>query len=693
MAPERLVLCGGAASAGTAPRNALRLAIYGPEPNVHFRLEELRRDLWREIPPVLRDLLDLAAYVYTADQAVPRAGGGRLDGDEVGEGWRRTFRFRVPVRELGRWRSDPVLTELISVLSFASEDTYEFEFVSLERDTPIGNFIDFSGTPYDGQVEEVMMFSGGLDSLAGAITASVVEGRRVLLVNHRSNEKLAPRHENLLRELTDRATGCPPLHFPVRLNKDKEHGREHTQRSRSFLFAAFGALFADMIGLSGVQFYENGVVSLNLPPSAQVVGARASRTTHPRVLDGFRRLFTALLGRDFTVKNPFLWDTKTDVVKRIAAAGYGHLIGLSTSCGHAWACTARQTHCGVCSQCIDRRFAVLAARQAAHDPATAYAVDLLTGPRLPGEPRTMLAAYLDLANRMEQMGESDFLTQFGEVPRALPYLDLPASAGVARVFDLYRRHAREVTGVIDGAIASHARDIRRGDLPRNCLLRLVTDEAGTEPEEPVLARPQGNYFIRRGEFWAIRYGGGREHVYPRDRGFDHLRILLSHPGTNLSAAELEARTTRLRASPPRAASTADALEGGVGVSLPTGDDMLDDDAIEALEARLEQIEQLRSTLTERGSPDDVDDLDELEAERDRIVQELERSRGLGGRTRKLGNPCERVRKRVGNAIRRAVDIIRDADEPLGAHLSKPALTVGNTLVYVPPAGVCWTVDE
>jgi hypothetical protein len=76
-----------------------------------------------------------------------------------------------------------------------------------------------------------------------------------------------------------------------------------------------------MIGLSRLRFYENGVVSLNLPPSAQVVGARASRTTHPGVLAGFGALFTALLGKEFVVQNPFLWDTKTDVVKRVAGPG------------------------------------------------------------------------------------------------------------------------------------------------------------------------------------------------------------------------------------------------------------------------------------------------------------------------------------------------------------------------------------
>jgi hypothetical protein len=38
------------------------------------------------------------------------------------------------------------------------------------------------------------------------------------------------------------------------------------------------------------------VVSINLPISEQVVGSRATRTTHPLVLERFREFFSALLG-------------------------------------------------------------------------------------------------------------------------------------------------------------------------------------------------------------------------------------------------------------------------------------------------------------------------------------------------------------------------------------------------------------
>ena len=39
--------------------------------------------------------------------------------------------------------------------------------------------------------------------------------------------------------------------------------------------------------------------------------------------------------------------------------------------------TKLHPHCGQCSQCIDRRFAILAAGQDEDDPEDAYKVDLL----------------------------------------------------------------------------------------------------------------------------------------------------------------------------------------------------------------------------------------------------------------------------------------------------------------------------
>ncbi|MGF2076143.1 hypothetical protein, partial [Enterococcus casseliflavus] len=77
---------------------------------------------------------------------------------------------------------------------------------------------------------EVVLFSGGLDSLGGAVREAVEERRRVLLVNHRSTTKPGPRQQGLVAGLRPFCAHAPRL-VPVRANKDSRLTRENTQRS------------------------------------------------------------------------------------------------------------------------------------------------------------------------------------------------------------------------------------------------------------------------------------------------------------------------------------------------------------------------------------------------------------------------------------------------------------------------------
>ena len=54
-------------------------------------------------------------------------------------------------------------------------------------------------------------------------------------------------------------------------------GRKSTHRARSFLFASLGAVTARLFDLDRIKFFENGIVSLNLPLVAQVVGGPGDR--------------------------------------------------------------------------------------------------------------------------------------------------------------------------------------------------------------------------------------------------------------------------------------------------------------------------------------------------------------------------------------------------------------------------------
>jgi hypothetical protein len=293
-----------------------------------------------------------------------------------------------------------------------------------------------------------------------------------LLVSHRSSRKLDPRVRDLVHLLGTRCDSTPLFHLPVRIEKKGLRSSEYTQRTRSFLYAALAATTANAIGLGGIHFFENGIVSLNLPFASQVVGARATRTTHPEALNGFAELFSALLGRPFAVANPFLWKTKADIVGLIMANGCADLIPFSNSCTRTFEMTRLHTHCGVCSQCLDRRIAVLAAGADSYDPEEMYRVKLMTDPRPPGEARTMAECFVRAANEMSSMTEREFLGRFGEVSRIARALAGNADDNARCVYDLHAKHARCVTEVVDRAISRHATELRQGRLPESCLIML-----------------------------------------------------------------------------------------------------------------------------------------------------------------------------------------------------------------------------
>jgi 7-cyano-7-deazaguanine synthase in queuosine biosynthesis len=227
--------------------------------------------------------------------------------------------------------------------------------------------------------DEVVLFSGGLDSLSGAIEELSTDGKRVALVSHRSSPKIYDHQKHLVTELNARFPQ-KLMHVPVLVTRQGPlRAQEYTQRSRSFLYAALVCVVTRLFGRSEFRFYENGVVSINLPISEQVVGARATRSTHPLVLNHSPKFFSAAVGKPIDVDNPFVWKTKGDVVRSIVDHGCGGLIKHTVSCTRVYDITKLHTHCGCCSQCLDRRFAILAANAADHDPVEMYKVELLTG--------------------------------------------------------------------------------------------------------------------------------------------------------------------------------------------------------------------------------------------------------------------------------------------------------------------------
>ena len=129
---------------------------------------------------------------------------------------------------------------------------------------------------------------------------------------------IASKQNGLIASLRERSNPSSLFYIPVTINKGQEEAAEFTQRTRSLMFATLGLIVARMFGRNEMSFYENGVMSINLPISEHILGSRASRTTHPRVFADFSRLFSLLLAAPFVVRNHYLWKTKGEVLRVLA---------------------------------------------------------------------------------------------------------------------------------------------------------------------------------------------------------------------------------------------------------------------------------------------------------------------------------------------------------------------------------------
>jgi 7-cyano-7-deazaguanine synthase in queuosine biosynthesis len=511
----------------------------GPEPNLHLRLEDLDRRAGDPLRASLLDLLWLAAYVYLADQLIWR--GSRKD-VELAK-WRRDLVLCVPVSDPDRWSHPQVQKALMDTLHFLTEDSWEFHFSQAappaarqpsyftpeERREPLRN------------PDSVLLMSGGADSLCAVADAVSIRGRTPLLLSHSPAQNLDRRQKDLAELLGKRLhTQLPQL--GVNLHRQRINPDERTQRARGFLFATLGAVIALHLDLRTVTFADNGIVSLNLPINRSILGAQASRSTHPRFLDDFNRLLTVLDLGPCTVENT-LWDkTRADTLRILKAAGCQDLLDQTNSCIRSRTLPPGKTHCGYCSQCVDRRIGAIAADMEACDAASKYDVDIFRdelpegGDGARGDARAMALDYLDRAKvARDCRDELDFLEAFPELYDAGPRTGQTAEAAES-LMQLLHRHGEQTEQALKTVLERDSATAVRGELAPHSLLGLAVSR-GT-PRYQVTERGDEFVFRRDEDYWTVRYE--RQSISVKDsRGMGYLGLLLGQPNVERDPLALE----------------------------------------------------------------------------------------------------------------------------------------------------------
>lgn len=302
------------------------------------------------------DLLVLAAHVHAADTRISRD-------TESQDSWTREIRIIVPVSDAQLWRANAAL--LKTTLNFLTGDRWIIDF----RPRPQGFTTLRPGLPPNAPkptYDCISLFSGGLDSLIGAIDL-IEAGARPLFVSHAGegatsgaqSDCFRPLRANYIKQLPDR------LRVWISFSKDliKDAGQENTTRGRSFLFFALGA-FAGSASMKPFKLFvpENGLIALNVPLDPLRLGSLSTRTTHPFYMARWNELLRGL-GIPGSIENPYWNRTKGEMVGGCANKPLlRRLVPSSLSCSSPtkarWQGHATQ-HCGYCLPCLIRRAATL----------------------------------------------------------------------------------------------------------------------------------------------------------------------------------------------------------------------------------------------------------------------------------------------------------------------------------------------
>jgi len=204
-----------------------------------------------------------------------------------------------------------------------------------------------------------------------------------------------------------------------------------------------------------------------------MVGAYLTRSTNPKFLKLFERLIRALFKYDITICNPFIFMTKTQMIKKLQNWKQEELIQATVSCAYTQGKTKLQPQCGTCSQCLNRRFSVIAAGMEKNDSKETYEKDVFISPLNEGRETAYAEGYIRTAFEIGEMNDYQLFSKFPELEEILGSFDQSSEESGQKIYELFQLHAEETINVTLDMCNRYQRSLLSGKLPDNCLISML----------------------------------------------------------------------------------------------------------------------------------------------------------------------------------------------------------------------------
>ena len=374
------------------------------------------------------DLLTLGAAIFAADRATAR-----------GERELVSRRIELTVPVVNAARLTPLEGRIETLLREMSNDSWRIHLP--QRDGVTERKPDWPTN--DGQV---LLFSGGLDSLAAAVRLGDHEALPYLVSHCTMNRKTREAQKSLVGALAALGREHQHSQFFVSARSDKTVGFDHqiegSQRTRSFVFLVLGALTGRRVGRSDILVLaENGQLAIHLPLTSARVGAYSTHTAFPDVLVAMEGVLSAALDQPLNIRNPFVHETKAEVIGRVLEF-CPQLIPMTESCWKNARLGEGVSHCGECIPCYVRRIAI--EQYGGRDP-TQYFCDPWQAPvPLASDDNTGRRNLIDLVEfvvQLETLSDAEVMDEWPEL--------YSVHVDHAEVIAMYRRFAGEARVVLE----------------------------------------------------------------------------------------------------------------------------------------------------------------------------------------------------------------------------------------------------
>lgn len=383
------------------------------------------------VPEIVSSFLYFSSIIYAIDRSVSR------DKYSI-DGWSRILDVNIKIPSSTLFKNSKGSLEVL--LSYLTGDYWTLSF----EETKGPNLIKFSDSSYFDEISQVNLFSGGLDSLIGAIDfMSNNPDKLLFLSSHYDSDMGGPLKDQrkILSAFKSKYLGrylTLPKYSAVKVNS--EVSAETTCRSRSLLFIGIALQTAAYKNVS-IDIPENGSVSLNYPLSVSRRSSCSTRTTHPFILYNLQKILEKW-GIMVKIHNPYEFATKGEMVKNCANQEFLlSIIDKSNSCGkrarHQFFYDNKTaTHCGHCMPCMYRKASLVG-----FDDRTSYGNTLNT-----------------LFGRKDQHVSDDFYAMLNFLRTCITESDIRKELCIAKVhhlpnferyIDLVRRTREELLSLIN----------------------------------------------------------------------------------------------------------------------------------------------------------------------------------------------------------------------------------------------------